>query len=144
MPKIRRLVTHDGSHLLHQIQTLNQEFSGNPNKVDAMQLHAALNSPHNAIFAAFDGGKLVGLIMVSVIPLITRTWAVIENVIVKETHRRRKIGTHLVEEALKQAKKLHATNCDIVCNNARPEAKLFYEKMGFSLRDATAYRKQLS
>lgn len=86
-------------------------------------------------FVAVDGLSVVSSCNIAIVPNLTRngaSWAVIENVITDEAHRRQGIGKRLMEMAIEFAKSRGCYKVCLLSNSTRAGAHKFYEELGFS------------
>ena len=95
------------------------------------------DSDHLMFLAADDGG-LVGILHVSIqqakdIPLmVPRSFAYIECIVVAETHKRRGIGSRLLEEAERWATSKGAKTIELGVLEFNQSAITFYHRAGFN------------
>lgn len=86
-------------------------------------------------FVAVDGVEVVSSCNIAIVPNLTRngaSWAVIENVVTDDAHRRRGIGKRLMEMAIDFAKSRGCYKVCLLSNSTRAGAHKFYEELGFS------------
>ena len=57
-------------------------------------------------------------------------YGLLEDLLVKETHRKKGVGSMLVKEAIEEAKRLHCYKVIGTSRTAREEVHRFYEKLG--------------
>ena len=65
---------------------------------------------------------------------------IIDNVEVDKTHRRRGIGTQIIEHAIELARKRGVDSIELNVNSDNIPAKKLYEKMGFKKTNKDYYR----
>ena len=87
-------------------------------------------------FAAVDDGLLVGCILSG----HDGRRGHIYHAAVLSNHRRRGIGTRLVDAVVAAMRELGITKVSLVAFKRNEEGNLFWEKMGFSRRDDLVYR----
>lgn len=131
---------------------------------DLLMLYAQLNPadprlPHEAaeriftdmleregvsvLIAGLDG-NLVGSVTLVIVPNLTRggaSYALMENVVTHEDHRRRGIGKALLSEAARRAETAGCYKLMLLTGRAEPHVHSFYkgcgfrqDKMGFQIR----------
>jgi len=83
------------------------------------------------VLVAEDSGEIVGFLVLSFVSALTGLRAWIDDVAVKEEHRRRGIGQALVEAAIQQASMRGATYLYLDTSRGNPDAKDFYHACGF-------------
>ena len=100
---------------------------------------------HVKVFGYESNGKVAGMCTVGRIEGLSkdyRPFAVIENVVVHDSMRRKGIGTQLVRHAMDQAEKWRCYKV-VVETGTKTEGKLgFYEKCGLIRGDKTAFIKR--
>jgi ribosomal protein S18 acetylase RimI-like enzyme len=86
------------------------------------------------LVAEVEGGHLAGTVDVLTVTNLTHTgrpWAVVENVVVAEAHRRRGIGRALMQEAMRHARRVGCYKVQLTSGKHRAEAHAFYRSLGF-------------
>lgn len=80
----------------------------------------------------WDGGECVGGMYLYLIhnDSHTQPYGLLEDVLVKEEHRKRGIGTMLVQEALKEAERLNCYKVIGTSRTSRENVHAWYEKLG--------------
>jgi len=85
------------------------------------------------LVAEVDGGRVAGTVDVVVVTNLThrgRPWAIVENVVVADDHRRRGIGHALMEEAIAHAGAMGCYKVQLLSAKHRDEAHDFYRSLG--------------
>ena len=139
---IRELAERD----LDEVIVLLQQLSPYPVTPDRKTLRAKIleiaDCGHIKAFGSEDNGKIVGMCTVGRIEGLSkdcRPFAVVENVVVHESVRRKGIGTQLVCHAMDQAEKWHCYKV-VLETGTKNEGKLrFYEQCGLVRGDKTAF-----
>ncbi|MDX6310926.1 MAG: hypothetical protein QOF44_390 [Streptomyces sp.] len=91
--------------------------------------------PNQHLTVAERGGRLVGVLQLSVIPGLSRrgtTRSIIEAVRVHSDARGTGLGTELMTWAIEESRRLGCTLVQLTSDNARTDAHRFYEKLGFT------------
>ncbi len=90
-----------------------------------------------------SGAEVVGALTLVVFRIPTGVRARIEDVVVDEAARGRRIGEQLSLAALQKARDLGALNADLTSRPSRVAANRLYRRMGFNLRESNVYRLKL-
>jgi ribosomal protein S18 acetylase RimI-like enzyme len=113
-------------------------------------LERIVGSPDVALYVARDsavetkgGGAIVGSLTLAFYPMPTRLKAWIEDVVVDEAARGKKVGELLTLAAIEEAKRRGAKSVDLTSRPSRQSAHRLYEKTGFEIRDTAVYRLNL-
>jgi ribosomal protein S18 acetylase RimI-like enzyme len=90
--------------------------------------------PNNEVVVACVDGKVIGVLQITFIPGLTYQggWrALIEGVRVDAATRSSGLGKALVEHAIERARERGCHLVQLTTDKTRPEAKRFYEALGF-------------
>lgn len=90
--------------------------------------------PNNEVVVACLEGRVVGVLQITFIPYLTYQggWrALIEGVRIDGTIRSAGLGRAMVEHAIARARERHCHLVQLTTDKARPDAKRFYEALGF-------------
>ncbi|MBM2812930.1 MAG: GCN5-related N-acetyltransferase, partial [Chloroflexi bacterium] len=82
-----------------------------------------------------EGGNVVGTVTLYVLPALShdgRPFAIVENVVVDESVRRKGMGRRLMEHAERVARERGCYKVSFTSNARRTDAHAFYERLGFS------------
>jgi GNAT superfamily N-acetyltransferase len=96
-------------------------------------LDAIIADPARHLLVAVLEGDVVGSVDVIVIPNLThhgRPWAIMENVIVAQRHRRAGVGAALMRSALAEVTKAGCYKMQLHSGNQRSGAHAFYRALG--------------
>jgi GNAT superfamily N-acetyltransferase len=95
--------------------------------------------PDNEVIVATLGGEVVATMQLTFIPGLTfqgasqGAWrAQVEGVRVRDDLRSQRIGTRLMEWAIRRARDRGCGIVQLTSNNRRVDARRFYERLGFS------------
>ena len=103
-------------------------------KIDAL--------PGYELLVAEDGDMVIGSLELFIAPNLShgaRPWAIIENVIVDDTYRRRGVGRQLMDYAITRAKEADCCRISLDSHKSRDVAHRFYREMGFN-NSASSFR----
>jgi len=86
------------------------------------------------LLVAEEDGEVVGTMVLLIVPNLSHAalpWAVIENMVVDESYRRKGIGKQLMDYAAVRAKEAGCYKVQLLSNKRRGEAHQFYESIGY-------------
>ncbi len=104
-------------------------------------LRKIINNPDYVAITAFDGNKIVGVLILITYLLIEgerKGW--IEGLVVSENYRGQGIGRKLVEKAIEKAKGMGLKSLNLTSREERIAANKLYQKMGFTKYETNVYR----
>ena len=99
-----------------------------------------VGSPAVHLLVARDGGAIVGLVCLVLVPQPTGIRARLEDLVVDELARGRGVAVALVSECIERARAAGARDIDLTSNPTRTAAIAIYEAAGFVRRSTNAYR----
>lgn len=94
-----------------------------------------LDDPRRELVVAVAGGQLVGTADLLIVANLTHRgepWAIVENVIVSETARRKGVGRALMEHLIARARAAGCFKLQLLSGKHRAEAHAFYRSMGLT------------
>jgi ribosomal protein S18 acetylase RimI-like enzyme len=106
---------------------------------DADQVAALLAAPGTVQLVARDGGDIVGVLTLLVFQIPTGPKARIEDVVVDDASRGRRVGEALVREALRLAVEAGAISVELTTAPSRDAANRLYRRLGFEQRETNVY-----
>ena len=104
------------------------------------ELEEIADSPASTLFVARSDGSIVGVLTLVVFRIPTGVRSRIEDVVVDESVRGKRIGERLTVAALNRARLMGALNTDLTSRPSRQAANRLYTRMGFQRRDSNIYR----
>lgn len=107
------------------------------------ELAEIVASPATTLFVARHRGRIVGALTLVAFRIPTGVRTRIEDVVVDETMRGRRVGEMLSEAALDRARQLGARSTDLTSRPSREAANRLYSRMGFQQRESNVYRYTL-
>lgn len=133
----------DALHVEH----LPDVFAPKPGPVRARDLLVArIAGPGSAVLVAREGAVLIGVLEILMKPpanrdgLVHRPIALIDNVVVRATHRGRGIGTRLVSHAEAWALEQGAVATELHVWSFNDSARRLYERLGYTTRSVRMER----
>lgn len=106
------------------------------------ELENILTTSHLKLIVAAQGQKLLGTCYLNLIPNLSRgaqAYALIENVIVDEAHRRQGIGRALIQKAITLARDAGCYKLMLLSGRKNETVENFYENCGFDQDAKQAY-----
>jgi len=107
------------------------------------ELAIMLASPGSTLFVARHehfGEQIIGLATLALYHVPTGVRGYIEDVVVDERARGRRIGEALTRACLERAEQAGAPQVMLTSNPGRASANRLYQRMGFELRKTNVYR----
>jgi ribosomal protein S18 acetylase RimI-like enzyme len=95
------------------------------------------------LVARDDSNKIIGALTLIVYKVPTGIRSIIEDVIVDEFARGKKVGEQLMVKAIEIAKSRGVNNISLTSNPHRLAANRLYIKLGFQKRETNAYQMKL-
>ena len=134
MVVFRPAVAQDLPRILQLFSELNPDDPALASQKATGIWNELLDNPRVRYFVATDSDKIVGTCHVVAVPNLTRSgrpYAVLENVVVANSHRRLGVGRELMRLAIEFARSQACYKVMLLSNAKRTEAHRFYERIGF-------------
>lgn len=139
--EVCRRVTDD---LVEAMNRLIPQLSSSGVPPSRTDLEDIVASPACTLLLAIDqNSRIVGCLTLVVYRIPTGVRSRIEDVVVDDSMRGKRIAELLSVEALEQARNAGARNVDLTSRPARVAANRLYTRMGFELRESNVYRRVL-
>ena len=129
--------------LYEACQRLVPQLTHNNPPPNREQLAQMLESSASYLFMAWDpdfGDGIIGLATLVLYRVPTGVRGYIEDVVVDERARGRRIGEALTRACLERAEQAGAAQVMLTSNPGRTAANQLYQRMGFELRKTNVYR----
>lgn len=137
-------VTEVGDDIAAAIASLTVQLSPRRVGPDAEELTEILASPATRLLVARDGdGAIVGMLTLVIYRTPARRCAWIEDLVVDERARGRRIAEELVRGAISMARAQGAESVDLTSRPAREAANRLYPRLGFAPHETNVYRFEL-
>ena len=141
-PRVRVAGVDDLPALLRLVAQLHSGQGPPDERAGRAALEHILERPDHTLLVAEVDGEPAGTLHLVVAPNLThdgKPWAIVENVVVDEPHRRRGVGRALMDEAMARARAAGCYKVQLLSAVER-DAAAFYESLGFEAR-ALGYRR---
>lgn len=129
--------------LVDAMQRLIPQLSSSNPPPGRAELEEIVASPATTLFVARDRAAIVGALTLVAFRIPTGVRTRIEDVVVDETLRGRRVGERLSQAALERARSLGARSTDLTSRPSREAANRLYARMGFERRESNVYRYTL-
>jgi ribosomal protein S18 acetylase RimI-like enzyme len=132
--------------LYEACQRLVPQLTHNNPPPTRAKLAQMLASPSSYLFLAKHpdfGDEIIGMATLILYYVPTGLRGYIEDNVVDEKARGRRVGEVLTQACLEQAEKAGAPQVMLTCNPGRTSANQMYERLGFMLRKTNVYRYSL-
>lgn len=137
MSTIRRATLSDLERLLELLAELHGARPRPVSEDDCAVLDQILADDSRCIFLAQDGhGTVVGTVDVVAVSNLSRErrpWAIVENLVVEASHRRKGFGRLLMSSAINFAVDAGCYKVQLISNDKRREAHSLYDDLGFTV-----------
>jgi len=137
------LVTEMTDELFQACQRLVPQLTDNNPPPTREQLAQMLASPTSFLYLASHqdfGDELIGMATLILYRVPTGLRGYIEDVVVDEKARGKRIGEALSRACLERAEQAGAAQVMLTSNPGRDAANRLYQRMGFELRKTNVYR----
>lgn len=105
----------------------------------SINIKRALNSDNNTCIAAFENGKMVGILTLIEVNGFTLKFGLIDEVVVSPTYRGLGIASAILKETIKIAKEKNIDLLKVDTSINNPSNGL-YQKVGFKKRNDNLYK----
>lgn len=112
--------------------------------VTADDLQAAAACPSTHLFAAVEGGRIIGTASLCLTRHPLGLKGGVEDVVVSPEARGRHIGRQLMEHIIGFARDLAPIELHLTSRPSREKANLLYQKLGFKQHQTNVYKLTLS
>jgi len=126
------------------LNALLPQLSTTARPLDAAALRAIVAAPASTVLIARADGRIIGSLTLATFPIPTGIRAWIEDVVVDEAARGQRVGTRLIDEAIRLAREAGARTVDLTSRPSRVSAGVLYERIGFEQRETRFYRYKLT
>ena len=135
-------VSESTAELHEALQRLVPQLGAHKIPPTPKELRELIRSESSTLLVARDpdeSGPIVGILCLTVYRVPTGLRAIIEDVVVDGTARRRGIGEALVRHAIELARAGGADGVSLTSNPQREAANKLYQSLGFQLRQTNPY-----
>jgi ribosomal protein S18 acetylase RimI-like enzyme len=129
--------------LYQACQRLVAQLTNNNPPPTRQQLVEMLASPSSILYLARHpefGDEIIGLTTLVIYLVPTGVRGYIEDVVVDERARGKRVGEALMRACLERAEREGAPQVMLTCNPGRTAANRLYQRIGFDLRKTNVYR----
>lgn len=138
------IATQADDELYEAFQRLFPQLTKNNPPPSLDLLHSLLRDTSSTLLLARDeSNKIIGALTLIIYKVPTGTRSIIEDVIVDESARGKKVGELLMKKAIEVAEEKGASNISLTSNPQRVAANQLYIKLGFQKRETNSYQMRL-
>lgn len=131
------------TEIAEAIAKLLPQLSPNAVIPDISFLQKIADSENSHLFLALDNNEVLGMLTLVVYDIPTGCKAWVEDVVVDQEARGKRIAKILIDEAINDASKLGITKINLTSGPSRTAAHALYLREGFIKRDTLVFRKTL-
>lgn len=138
------IATQADDELYDAFQSLFPQLTNNnpPPSLDLLQALLA-DSSSTLLLARDEANRIIGTLTLAFFLIPSGLFSRIEDVIVDESARGKKVGEQLMVKAIEIAKAKGARNISLTSNPQRVAANNLYIKLGFQKRETNSYQMKL-
>ena len=114
-----------------EINSLLAQLSSDLKELSKQEIVEKLENPNIHVYVAVDEGVTVGMATLYIVDIFAGINARIEDVVVDEKYRGRRIASNLVESLIWLAREKGVGHIDLTSRPKRSTANSLYEKLGF-------------
>jgi ribosomal protein S18 acetylase RimI-like enzyme len=134
-------VTAVTDEVVDALRRLLPALSPSATPPDTDHVRRIVESPATTLFVARDAsGRIVGTLTLALFELPSGVRAWIEDVVVADEARGRRIGSALTQEAIRVAGERGARTIELTSRPSRAAANRMYRRLGFVERGTNVYR----
>lgn len=133
--EIRQVEKREIEGVLDLIDEYDRPLSPRPSNDDISTIYNAIVQSGGCVVGAFSSGVIVGTCTVNVCANLSwsgRPYAIVENVIVSRSQRKRGIGKAILAYATEFAQQAGCYKAALMTGSKEPATHRFYESAGFS------------
>ena len=141
--RIRKATVQDIPRILELYEELTEEKQTVSPETIGLVFTEILAMPNHELLTAEKDDYVVGSLLLQIVPNLShnaRPWGILENMIVDSRYRRQGIGRQLLEYALNSSRSAGCYKVQLISDNRRYEAHIFYRSMGFE-ESALGFRR---
>jgi len=138
------VLTEITAEVVEAFGRLLPQLSTSAPPLDAAMLSAIVSAQASTVLLARADGQIVGTLTLAMFPIPTGVRACIEDVVVDESVRGRRVGEVLTLAAVQLAQDAGARTVDLTSRPSREAAGRLYERLGFELRESRLYRYKMT
>lgn len=134
------VLTEVTNEVVEAFGRLLPQLSATASPLDTSALSAIVAAPSSTVLLARHDGQIVGTLTLAMFPIPTGLRAWIEDVVVDEAARGKRVGEALTLAAVRLAHEAGARTVDLTTRPSREAAGRLYERVGFEQRESRLYR----
>lgn len=133
---------------LEALADLYQQLVPNQSSIEKMRevLLSNRDNPNHVVLVAKQDGRVIGSLFASCCEMLfgeCKSFMVIEDVVVDENHRRKRIGQELMYVIEDYALRNNCSYIMLITDTDRKGSQYFYSSLGYKTDEYCAFKKQL-
>jgi ribosomal protein S18 acetylase RimI-like enzyme len=137
------VATQYSEALLRGISSLLPQLTASGRGLTAAELKDITDCPATRLLVAKEGAEVVGMLSLVLVQMPTGLRALLEDLAVDSSYRRRGSATALMNFARDLASKAGARTIDLTSRPSREAGIRIYERLGYRRRDTGVFRLTL-
>lgn len=128
------------------INDLLKQLSKSATPISHEKIKTFCSSPNTSVLVVRDTskeGRIIAMATFIIYETLFRRVGRIEDVVVDEEYRGKKIGLFMIGRLIKLARASNISFVELTSNSARIAANNLYKKLGFKERDTNCYRLEM-
>jgi len=126
--------------VLTDVKALLRQLSGDDSQATKDLLKKLIANPAVEIWVVRDGLRIVGMGTLIMVPMLSGVSADIEDVVVDDRYRGRKLGEAIVKKLIARGWARGGKTINLTSRPSRIAANALYQKLGFKQRKTNVYR----
>ena len=137
------VLSGDGAEETPALGRLLAQVSSSAPPLTPDRVREVLRTPSTSVLVARLHGEIVGMALLLTLTTLSGDFGYVEEVVVDEAARGRRVSTKLMTELLNLAARKGLRFVDLTSRPSREAANALYRSLGFQERDTNYYRYRL-
>ena len=128
---------------LKDLNNLLLQISTSGYQMDSTRLKKVIKNKNTYLMALYEGEKIIGTITLVSVFQIRDHKGYVENFVIDENYRGRKLGRKMISYITELAKRIKIEKLELKSESHRVVANMLYKKLGFNVVSANVYDMKL-